>query len=148
MDRHIISHDATIIDALDKLNSLSGGEMTLLVVNDDGRMCGTLTDGDVRRALLGGVTLQATVSEAMHRDFSTLRQGDESVGRLRDMRRRGLHLVPVLDNDGRVTRIIDTTHTRSILPVGAILMAGGKGSVCARSRLPHPNRCCLSATSQ
>ena len=53
MDRHIISHDATIIDALDKLNSLSGGEMTLLVVNDDGRMCGTLTDGDVRRALLG-----------------------------------------------------------------------------------------------
>ena len=60
MDRHIISHDATIIDALDKLNSLSGGEMTLLVVNDDGRMCGTLTDGDVRRALLGGVTLQST----------------------------------------------------------------------------------------
>ena len=127
MDRHIISHDATIIDALDKLNSLSGGEMTLLVVNDDGRMCGTLTDGDVRRALLGGVTLQSTVAEAMHRDFSALKQGEESVGRLREMRRRGLHLVPVLDGDGRVTRIIDTTLTRSILPVGAILMAGGKG---------------------
>ena len=50
MDRHIITHTSTLIDALGKLNSLSGGQMTLLVVDGDMRMCGTLTDGDIRRS--------------------------------------------------------------------------------------------------
>ena len=127
MDRHIISHTATLIEALGKLNSLSGGQMTLLVTDDDMRICGTLTDGDVRRAILRGVSLDTAVIEAMHRDYSALREGDESVGRLREMRQRGVHLVPVLDADGRIRRIIDTSVTRSILPVGAVLMAGGKG---------------------
>ena len=127
MDRHIITHNSTLIDALDKLNSLSGGQMTLLVTDDDRRMCGTLTDGDVRRAILRGVSLDSPVSEAMHRDFNALREGDESVSRLREMRQRGVHLVPVLDSEERICRIIDTTRTRSNLPIGAILMAGGKG---------------------
>ena len=127
MDKHLISRDSTLIEALGKLNSLSGGRMTLLVTDGDMHMCGTLTDGDVRRALLGGVGLDAPVRQAMHVGYSALREGEESVGRLREMRRRGLQLIPVLDAAGRVVRIIDTSVTRSILPVSAILMAGGKG---------------------
>ena len=127
MDKHLISRDSTLIEALGKLNSLSGGRMTLLVTDGDMHMCGTLTDGDVRRALLGGVGLDAPVRQAMHVGYSALREGVESVGRLREMRRRGLQLIPVLDAAGRVVRIIDTSVTRSILPVSAILMAGGKG---------------------
>lgn len=127
MDKHFISCDSTLIDALGKLNALSGSNMTLLVIDDGLRMCGTLTDGDVRRALLRGVSLESSVKEAMHTAFSALREGEEAVGRLREMRLRGLRLIPVLDRDGRVVRIIDTAVTRSILPVSAILMAGGKG---------------------
>ena len=76
MERHIISHTSTLIDALGKLNSLSGGQMTLLVVDGDMRMCGTLTDGDIRRAILRGVSLESSVTDAMHRDFGALREGD------------------------------------------------------------------------
>lgn len=127
MDRHIISCEATLKDALGKLNNLSGSNMTLLVVNADMRMCGTLTDGDVRRALLRGIALEAPVAEAMHRNFSALRAGDDAVACLHDMRAGGLKLVPVLDGDGRISRIIDTQITHTQLPVSAILMAGGKG---------------------
>lgn len=127
MDKHFIPYGSTLIEALDKLNNLSGSNMTLLVIDEDMCMCGTLTDGDVRRALLRGVSLQAPVSDAMHTAYSALHEGEESVGRLREMRMRGLRLIPVLDREGRVTRIIDTSVSRSILPVGAILMAGGKG---------------------
>lgn len=127
MDKHFISSDSTLIDALGKLNNLSGGQMTLLVTDGDRHMCGTLTDGDVRRALLRGVSLKAPVSEAMHTAFSALHDGEESVSRLREMRLRGLRLIPVLDCEGRVVRIVDTSVCRSILPVSAILMAGGKG---------------------
>lgn len=127
MNPHVIDHRSTLLQALDKLNALSGGQMTLVVTDDAGRVCGTLTDGDVRRALLAGVQLHASVNEAMHRDFSALREGEESVETLRNLRGRGLTLVPVLDGDGHLCRLIDTRHTRTLLPVGAILMAGGKG---------------------
>ena len=50
IDRHIISENATLSEALRMLNDLSGGVMTLIAVNDGTRMTGTLTDGDVRQA--------------------------------------------------------------------------------------------------
>ncbi len=127
MERHIISDKATIIEALEKLNLLSGGRMTLVVTDDNGCMCGTLTDGDVRRAFLRGVALCDSVADAMNRNYSALHRGSEIAASLRDMRIRGLRLVPVLDADNRVVSIIDTHVTRTILPVRAILMAGGKG---------------------
>lgn len=73
-DRHIISSDASLRVALETLNSLSGEVMTLLVTDSGGRMVGTLTDGDVRRALLAGVTLDRPVESAMHRAFRSVRQ--------------------------------------------------------------------------
>lgn len=127
MERHLISDRATVIEALEKLNKLSGGRMTLIVTDADGRMCGTLTDGDVRRAFLRGVALDDSVEVAMNRHYSALQAGEDMVEPLRGMRIRGLRLVPVLDEEGRVVRIIDTHVTRTILPVRAILMAGGKG---------------------
>lgn len=129
MNRHIILHSETLREALEALNRLSGSVMTLLVTDGDGVMCGTLTDGDVRRALLSGHTLDESVAAVMHRSFRFLREGSEaqSVEALREIRGKGIRLVPVLDADGRIVRLIDTQATRTVLPVGAILMAGGKG---------------------
>ena len=56
MNRHIIHQYATIIEALRRLNELSGDVMTLIVTDESNRMLGTVTDGDIRRGLLNGVT--------------------------------------------------------------------------------------------
>lgn len=127
MNRHIINEHATLVEALGKLNALSGEVMTLLVTTDDGRMTGTLTDGDSRRALLAGVTLDEPVTRAMHRDFKWLDASGVNVGALKEMREKGIRLIPILDADRRIVRIIDTRLTRTVLPLTAILMAGGKG---------------------
>ena len=127
IDRHIIAEQAPLTEALRMLNDLSGGVMTLIVIGPDGRMTGTLTDGDVRRALLSGVALDSPVSAAMFRGFHALRQGEIDPAEVREIRKRGIRLIPVLDSEGRVVRLIDTVRTRTILPVGAVLMAGGKG---------------------
>ncbi len=127
MDKHLINQEASLLDALGRLNLLSGQVMTLLVTDAAGVMTGTLTDGDVRRALLRGVSLDAPVTEAMHREFRRLYAGAVDVEALRDMRARGIRLIPMLDGEGRVKRIIDTRRTKTILPVSAVLMAGGKG---------------------
>ncbi len=127
MKQHIINQDEPLRVALERLNTLSGGVMTLLVVDRDGRMSGTLTDGDVRRALLAGTTLEARVADAMHRGFKWLSAGDVNPCDMQRYRCMGLRLIPVLDADRRVVRIVDTRTVRNLLPLSAILMAGGRG---------------------
>ncbi len=127
MEAHILTIPATIRQALEQLNSLSGSEMTLLITDSEGHMLGTLTDGDVRRALLRGTGLDADASVAMHRDFKALSANKIDIEALRRYRQRGITLVPVLHTDGTIARVIDTRRTRTVLPLSAILMAGGKG---------------------
>lgn len=127
INKHIVSHDAKVIDILDKLNRLSGEEMVLFVVNDRGKMEGTLTDGDVRRALLNGKDMGSTASEIAHRQFRFLVQGGHDVELIRECRRAGINLLPVLDSCGKIADVVSLAKTHSILPLEAILMAGGRG---------------------
>ena len=130
-DRYIIPESATLADALGQLNNLPGGEMTLFVVSGESgkKLAGTLTDGDIRRALIAGVGLDAPVSGAMHTDFRFLRTDDKSdeVDRIRMIRSLDINLVPRIDENGCLTEILDLRKTRTLLPLSAILMAGGKG---------------------
>lgn len=125
---HTVSASASLLEALRRLNTLpSGSSMTLVAVDDDGRVCGTVTDGDLRRAMLRGLPLSAPVSEAMHTGFGHIADGEESVERVRELRRQGRRLIPVTTPGMRLADIIDTAETINRLPIGAILMAGGKG---------------------
>lgn len=128
MDRHIISTDASILDALHRLNDLSGGVMTLFAVDPtDGKLCGSLTDGDIRRGLMAGKMPSDPVSAVIHRNFKAILPGCDCVEAIRSYRRSGVKLIPRLDADGRIAEIIDTTVTQTKLPLSAIMMAGGKG---------------------
>lgn len=127
IDSHIIPGTATLHEALGRLNSLSGGIMTLMVTDERGVMTGTLTDGDVRRALLADKPLDCRVADVMHRDFKSLNDGEWDVRKLQQSRRLGIRLMPVLDRDGRVIRLIDLSDGGSMLPLSAVLMAGGRG---------------------
>jgi dTDP-glucose pyrophosphorylase len=127
MNRYYINELSTIIDALRRLNELSGGVMTLIAVDQDGVMTGTLTDGDVRRALLGGAQLTDPITVAMRRSFAAMRGKRPDVEAMKQARAKGIKLLPLLDDDGRVIEAYDLNVTRSVLPLRAILMAGGKG---------------------
>lgn len=127
MERHIIDESMTLIEALRRLNELSGNTMTLFVTDADGQLKGTLTDGDIRRALVGGASLESMVHEVMHRNFRCVRGNKIDVDAIKDYRRDGIDLIPWLDDEGRIRKIVDLSHNHTILPLSAILMAGGKG---------------------
>lgn len=126
MDNHIIDIHATILQALEQLNALTDGVMTLIVTDREGHVSGTVTDGDIRRALLGGATLQTPVEEAAHKDFSSVGP-DTPVNRIKQARLKGIRLLPVIDSAGKLVDTLDLTKVETILPLSAILMAGGKG---------------------
>ncbi|MCM1477925.1 MAG: sugar phosphate nucleotidyltransferase, partial [Bacteroides sp.] len=96
-------------------------------VDGRGAVTGSLTDGDVRRALLRGVATTDAVSRAANPHFKALTGKEIDLEALRDFRRSGLRLVPRLSADGTLMEIIDTRLTPTRLPLQAILMAGGKG---------------------
>ena len=123
--KYTIDTAASIMEALALLDK--SDTQTLFVTDGGGRMQGTLTDGDIRRGLLGGAGLDTPVSAVMHRDFKYLRQGADDVKKIRAFREKRIYFLPVLDGDDHIVDTLNLHTFRSRLPVDAVLMAGGKG---------------------
>lgn len=127
LSKFIISSDATVRQALIALNNLSDDAMTLFVVDKECRMVGTLTDGDVRRKLIEGIPLDGMVTEAMNRNFYYIHSQGIQVDEVRRLKSKGVTLLPSLDEGNRIESIYNLKKQKSLLPVDAVLMAGGKG---------------------
>lgn len=127
MKRYIIFSSVTILDALKALDGTSHDWQTLFVVDDEERMAGTLTDGDIRRGLIRGAALEDAVSAVMHTDFRFVREGQNDALQLKAFRENQIFFVPVLDADNRIVRVYNLIKYHNFLPIDAVLMAGGKG---------------------
>lgn len=125
--KYVITTSATVLDALKAMNGASHDSQTLFVVDENERMVGTLTDGDIRRGLIASVSLSAPVSEIMHTNFKFVREGQNDAQLLKEFRNRQIYFIPVLDVEGRIVKVCNLIKYRNFLPVDAVLMAGGKG---------------------
>lgn len=123
----LIPESFTVRQALERLNSLQGVPLTLLVISDGQRVAGTLTDGDIRRGLIRGCGLDSPASSVMMRDFKSLHPGSDSEAVLEVARRLGIALLPAVDSNGSLVDIVDVRRRKALLPVDAVLMAGGRG---------------------
>lgn len=128
MCKNTINGSSSLLEALKKIDSLSNESLTLFVLDDDNRVRGTVTDGDIRRYLVSGGKLSDSISNAMHTNFSFIKEGEPClVLKLREMKSRGISLVPLLNTEGHIINIYDLSNYKSYLPIDAVLMAGGKG---------------------
>ena len=128
MKNHLISQNITLLEALSCINSLAPEPLVLFVVDDEKRMVGTLTDGDSRRALVGGASLNDKVERIMHRNFNYMKVEDvKDVKELKRQREKKMKLVPILDGDKHIVDIINLEKYKTRLPIDAVMMAGGKG---------------------
>ncbi len=128
MKNHIISQELTLLEALSCINSLAPDPLVLFVVDDENHMVGTLTDGDSRRALISGASVDDKVEKIMHRNFNYMKVEDaEDVKEIKHQRERKMRLVPLLDKEQHIVDIINLEKFKTRLPVDAVMMAGGKG---------------------
>ena len=123
----MLDSSASISDAIRTIND--GRAQVALVIDATSRLLGTITDGDVRRALLRGGTLQTSVEEIMFTDFRHVNLSATENDALQLMIRHSIQHVPALDSDGRVGRLflLDdlVSPKRRTNPV--VIMAGGEG---------------------
>lgn len=127
MKNYIINETATIKDALIAINNITHDGESLLVVNGNQQMVGSLTDGDIRRGLIAGAELTESVSKIMHRDFKFIKQEEYDVAHLKFFRDHHIMFIPILDKQKHVVDVANLRKFKSKLPIDAVLMAGGKG---------------------
>lgn len=128
MNNHIISKDKTLLEALSQINDLAPEPLVLFVVDENNRMVGTLTDGDSRRALIAGASVNDKAEKIMHCNFNFMKIEDiDDVKEIKRQRESKMRLVPVLDKEMHIIEIINLERYKTRLPIDAVLMAGGKG---------------------
>lgn len=118
----------TLRDALEVIDR-TGAQMAL-VVDEQHKLLGTLSDGDIRRGLLRGLQLADTVARAMHCEPTYARADEPPAAVLTRMRRKGLHQMPVLDVAGRVVGLqtLDDYFAPPQRDNWVVVMAGGLGT--------------------
>jgi dTDP-glucose pyrophosphorylase len=129
---------ATFQEAVQSLSS-SGLRIILVVDGPRHKLLGTLSDGDIRRGLLCGLTLMSSVEDAMNTSPFVVPQdiSPEVVSQI--MRANKIQQVPEVDEDGCVVNLHTWDEFEASKSVDAlmVIMAGGKGT---RLR-PHTEDC-------
>ncbi|MFN0183106.1 MAG: aminotransferase class I/II-fold pyridoxal phosphate-dependent enzyme [Aquabacterium sp.] len=99
-----VRRSTTLRDALARLDRTGAG--LLLLLDGQGRFERTLTDGDLRRLILAGSTLESDLGAVAAAASQVVRQGTSRRDALDLMNHHGIHHLPVLDGDGRVTQVL------------------------------------------
>ncbi|MES2808160.1 MAG: nucleotidyltransferase family protein, partial [Bacteroidota bacterium] len=116
----------TIKQSLITLNDL-GMDAIVFVVADDDSLVGSVTDGDVRRGLIKGLTIDDSIMAILQPNPRYIRKGEGNIEKVIEYRDGNFRIIPVLDKENRVVNVINFREIKSYLPVDAIIMAGGRG---------------------
>lgn len=124
--KHLIQKGCTIREAMERLNHL-GRDTIVFVVTGNDKLVGSLTDGDVRRGLLKGFTIDNFVDEIIQPSPRFIRKGEKDIDKVIEYRENNYRIVPILDKQNKIVNVINFREIRSYLPVDAVIMAGGRG---------------------
>jgi len=123
---HLLPTGSSIKQALVQLDILAK-DAILFIVNEDDRLIGSLTDGDVRRGLLNGISIEDNVERIIQSGPKFIRKGERDIEKVIRYREANFRVLPVLDRDDKVVNVINFRKLRSYLPIDAVIMAGGRG---------------------
>ncbi|MBU3190621.1 nucleotidyltransferase family protein [Clostridium bowmanii] len=128
VEQLLIKKNCTIKDALGVIDN--GAKGIILVVDGDNKLIGTITDGDIRRALLKGLKLEESLQDFIHYN-PVVAYNDMGREEIKDIFiKKAVKQVPILNREGKVERLLDINDL--LLPEGkenfVIIMAGGLGT--------------------
>lgn len=122
-----LSTTASLKDAL-KLLDATAKQITL-VVDDQQRLLGTLTDGDIRRALLRDVALSAPVTQVMNVTPVIGLEDEHLLAWRQKLQGRSVRHLPIVNAAGVLIGLYyDRPVALSCLPYPVVLMLGGLGT--------------------
>jgi dTDP-glucose pyrophosphorylase/predicted transcriptional regulator len=146
-NRLVVAPSTPLLKVIEIIDT--AGQQIALVVDSEMKLLGTVTDGDVRRALLRGVQMQDPIERVMNPRPTSAHQQDSRQELLVLMRRKQIRQLPILSEQCRLVGVetIDELTEPSEKTNRVVLMAGGTGTrlrplteTCPKSMLPVGDR--------
>jgi dTDP-glucose pyrophosphorylase len=133
----ILPISSTIEEVIRNLNQTA--IKIVLISDSDGRLQGTLSDGDIRRGLLKGLTLSSPIQSIVHQNALVVPAGMTRDTVLSMMTANKVQQIPVVDDNGKIVglHIWDEVASVQARPNSMVIMAGGMGT----RLLPHTESC-------
>lgn len=135
IEKNLVTPDTSIRNVVEIIDQTGVG--IVLLVDNKKRLIGTITDGDVRRALIRNINLDASANELLK--FRPVEYSQPIVGSIRIerskiiqlMKTRNLRHLPLLDDEGCVVELAllsELVEPKLSIPLTAVIMAGGYGT--------------------
>jgi dTDP-glucose pyrophosphorylase/predicted transcriptional regulator len=133
----LVRRDGTVQGAIESMNA--SAMQIVLVVDADQILIGTVTDGDIRRGLISGRSLQSPIESVVNHDSLVVPPHFDRDLVLHLMRANRIHQLPIVDSDRRVVgvHLLDELVQPERRTNVMVIMAGGQGT---RLR-PHTENC-------
>lgn len=133
----VITLHSTIQDVIKNLDD--SALQIALVVSSEKKFLGTITDGDIRRGLLRGLTLDSPIESIMFRDSLVVTPQMSRDMVLQLMQTNRIHQLPIVDEMRRVVGLylLDEILAPSVRENIFLIMAGGRG----KRLMPHTENC-------
>ena len=132
----LIKPNANIKNALEQLNKT--GEKCLVVVDKKNKLLGTISDGDVRKAILKGKFYKNKINEFYQKNPIFLRKENYSLSQAKNVLiKKRIDIIPIIEKSRKVIDVLTfekifkknkNKHKSSTFSKTVVIMAGGKGS--------------------
>lgn len=135
-----INENKTILDAIKELNLIEDvSRLILFVCSNKGKVIGSLTDGDIRRSLVKYNNLNKRLGDVCCKEFIHRRDNNSFID-LNSIRKLEIKMLPLLNENNQLIKVIDLDKVKSILPLECMIMAGGRGKRLspATDNVPKP----------
>lgn len=126
IQRHVIYEHQSVRDALIKLNDLKVDPI-LIVADKNLKLLGSLTDGDLRRGFINGLTFDNQIIEYIQPNPLFLYEDELHLADINDLRKRNFIVIPVLNREHIIVDMLNLTRVQSLIPADVVIMAGGRG---------------------
>lgn len=124
---YILSNNAIAREALKLISKIATPNMAIFIINEKNQLLGSLSDGDIRRGLLAGLTIDESVSKFMFATTKYFIDGENNFQKVNEFKSKGIRFVPMVNSNLVIINVIDLEKLRTLIPADVVLMAGGKG---------------------
>lgn len=126
MHEHLILSNKTINDAVIMLSHLRSNAI-LFLIDEHNKLLGSITDGDIRRALIAEAKLDTPLTKIIQSNPISIDASNVDVAQIKHWRENQFKIVPIVNDEKVVIDILNFNKRKSILPIDCVIMAGGKG---------------------
>lgn len=113
LKNYVISPEDTVLHALSKIDQNQKG--FLIVCGESYMVQGTLTDGDIRRAFLSGISMNSKVKQAYRRDYTSLNIKSNVTAAIDIFKNQSIQFLPIVDDKQRLQNILTKNQMQSLL---------------------------------